>query len=116
VAAPSKGLSSAGRIVGAASMRNHLDMRVLRRAWTSEPSDREPALPRDLNVNPIFASIARRRYLGQPWPTLAIAVDRIHWHLLAALAGAADPSRRGTAETAQAARAVTAVRSAHRAA
>jgi hypothetical protein len=30
---------------------------------------------------------------------LAIAVHRIHWHLLAALAGAADPSRRSADRT-----------------
>ena len=26
-------------------MRNHLDKRVLRRAWTTKPSDRESAFP-----------------------------------------------------------------------
>ena len=31
--------------VPAPSMRNHLDNRVLRRAWTEEPSDGEPAFP-----------------------------------------------------------------------
>src|SRR6478735_3165532 len=35
-----------GKIVGAVlSMRNHLDKRVLRRAWTTKPSDRESAFP-----------------------------------------------------------------------
>src|SRR5580765_2751571 len=35
-----------GKIVGAVlSMRNHLDKRVLHRAWTTKPSDRESAFP-----------------------------------------------------------------------
>ena len=78
-----------GKIVGAVlSMRNHLDKRVLRRAWTSEPSDRGSAFPRDLNVNDFHIN----RKMPAAWPLRPIGFIGIRLQfLLTESAGAAEP-------------------------